>query len=67
LIIFGWVANWRPTEIFLYEWWPIVRRRNLYRRLSQARIELRPYKDDRKGSALLGTLNHLDGAAATIA
>jgi hypothetical protein len=67
LIIFGWVANWRPIEIFLYEWWPIVRRRNLYQRLSQARIELRPYKDDRKGSALLGTSNHLDGAAATIA
>ena len=27
LTIFGWVANWRPIEIFLYEWWPIVRRR----------------------------------------
>jgi hypothetical protein len=20
LIILGWVANWRPIEIFLYEW-----------------------------------------------
>jgi hypothetical protein len=29
LIIFGWVANWKPIEIFLYEWWPIVRRREL--------------------------------------
>ena len=29
LIILGWVANWRPIEIFQYEWWPIVRRRNL--------------------------------------
>ena len=28
LLIFGWVANWRPIEIFLYEWWPVVRRRN---------------------------------------
>ena len=27
LIILGWVANWRPVEIFLYDWWPIVRRR----------------------------------------
>jgi hypothetical protein len=43
LTIFGWVANWRPIEIFLYDWWPIVRRRNLYRRLSAARVELRPY------------------------
>ncbi len=41
LTIFGWVANWRPIEIFLYDWWPIVRRRNLYRRLSAAQVELR--------------------------
>jgi hypothetical protein len=46
LLVFGWVANWRPIEIFLYDWWPIVRRRNLYQRLSQARVELRPYKND---------------------
>jgi hypothetical protein len=43
LLIFGWVANWRPLEIFLYEWWPIVRRRNLYRRLARAEVELRPF------------------------
>ncbi|WOS65387.1 hypothetical protein [Sinorhizobium fredii] len=29
LLIFGWVANWRALEIFLYDWWPIVRRRRL--------------------------------------
>jgi hypothetical protein len=46
LLIFGWVANWRPIEIFLYDWWPIVRRRNLYRRLSAAQVELRSYKND---------------------
>jgi hypothetical protein len=40
LIILGWVANWRPIEIFLYEWWPLVRRRNLYRRLAVAQVEL---------------------------
>jgi len=22
-LIVGWVAMWRPLEIFLYEWWPI--------------------------------------------
>lgn len=38
LIILGWVANWRPIEIFLYDWWPIVRHRNLLRRLAQAEI-----------------------------
>ncbi|NOT41572.1 MAG: hypothetical protein HOP13_13865 [Alphaproteobacteria bacterium] len=41
LIILGWVANWRPLEIFLYEWWPIARRRNLYRRLSTAKVEVK--------------------------
>ena len=40
LIILGWVANWRPIEIFLYDWWPIVRHRNLYRRLAAAQIEI---------------------------
>jgi hypothetical protein len=42
LVILGWVANWRPLELFLYEWWPLVRRRNLYQRLSVAKIEIRP-------------------------
>ena len=46
LIIFGWVANWKPIEIFLYEWWPIVRRRNLYRRLARAEVELRSFTVD---------------------
>lgn len=40
LIILGWVANWRPLEIFLYDWLPIVRRRKLYRRLAEAKVNL---------------------------
>lgn len=40
LIIFGWVANWRPMEIFLYDWWPIARRRDLYRRLAAAKVSV---------------------------
>jgi hypothetical protein len=54
LLIFGWVANWRPIEIFLYDWWPIVRRRNLYQRLSAAHVKLRPYKNgDQRRHAVL--------------
>jgi len=34
LLIGGWVAMWRPLEIFLYGWWPILRERRLYDRLS---------------------------------
>jgi len=37
-LILGWVANWRPLEIFLYDWWPLTRRRDLYRRLSNAKV-----------------------------
>lgn len=33
LLIGGWVAMWRPLEIFLYEWWPIRADRRLYDRL----------------------------------
>jgi hypothetical protein len=40
LIILGWVANWRPIEIFLYEWWPLVRRRKLYLRLADSKLEI---------------------------
>jgi hypothetical protein len=42
LIILGWVANWKPIEIFLYDWWPLARRRDLYRSLATAEVELRP-------------------------
>ena len=42
LIILGWVANWRPIQIFLYDWWPLVRRRRLYQRLARAAVDLRP-------------------------
>lgn len=40
LIILGWVANWRPIEIFIYDWWPIVRRHNLFKRLAVAQVEI---------------------------
>lgn len=39
LLILGWVANWRPLETFLYDWWPIWRRLRLYRRLEKAAVE----------------------------
>jgi hypothetical protein len=40
LVIVGWVANWRPIETFLYDWWPLKRRRDLYRRLAIAECEI---------------------------
>jgi hypothetical protein len=42
-LILGWVANWRPLEIFLYDWLPLARKRDLYRRLAAATVELKSY------------------------
>ena len=49
LLIGGWVAMWRPLEIFLYEWWPLRRRRRMYENMSRMAVgfvhatEPRPY------------------------
>lgn len=37
-IIIGWVAMWRPVEIFLYDWWPLLRRRRVYQSLGRAHV-----------------------------
>ena len=41
LTIGGWVAMWRPMEIYLYDWWPLWRRGALQRRLGRMKIDLR--------------------------
>jgi len=41
LVIAGWVAMWRPIRIFLYDWWPVLRRGRLYEKLSRMRVEVR--------------------------
>ncbi len=41
LVILGWVAVWRPAEIFLYDWLPHARRRRLFRRLAEAEVTLK--------------------------
>lgn len=41
LIILGWVANWRPIEIFLYDWWPLRRDVLLFRGLAAASVEIK--------------------------
>ncbi len=42
LIIFGWVALWRPIEILLYDRWPLIRARKLFQRLATAPVVVRP-------------------------
>lgn len=40
VLIGGWVAMWRPLEIFLYDWWPIRREAQLYDRLGAMPVRL---------------------------
>jgi len=40
LTIVGWVAMWRPLQIFLYDWWPLQRQIRLYLRLAAAHIQV---------------------------
>jgi hypothetical protein len=41
LIIGGWVALWRPMEIFLYDWWPLRADARLFDRLAAMPVSLR--------------------------
>jgi hypothetical protein len=40
LLIIGWVANWRPLEIFLYDWWPLSHQARLYGILSRIPVRV---------------------------
>ena len=40
LIIAGWVAMWRPMEIYLYDWWPLRRRRKRMIKLSHMPVKV---------------------------
>jgi hypothetical protein len=40
LLIGGWVAMWRPLEIFLYGWWPILVEARLCDRLSRTIVRV---------------------------
>ena len=40
LLIGGWVAMWRPLEVFLYDWWPIRAEARLSERLSTMPVSI---------------------------
>jgi hypothetical protein len=44
LAIAGWVAMWRPMEIYLYDWWPLRRRERILKKLSRMPVEVRKQK-----------------------
>ena len=40
LSIVGWVAMWRPIQIFLYEWWAIYRRKKIFEKIRDMPVEI---------------------------
>jgi hypothetical protein len=47
LAIIGWVAMWRPVEIFLYDWSSIDNNKKMYDKLTHMTIEVRPNKEEK--------------------
>ena len=43
LLISGWVAMWRPIQIFLYDWWPLRRRLRVVQKLAAMEVSVRDY------------------------
>lgn len=41
LLILGWVAMWKPVEVFLYDWWPELGKQRLFEHIAHMEIETR--------------------------
>ena len=44
-LISGWVAMWRPLEVFLYDWWPVRAEGRLLQRLSAMPVRIEYPRD----------------------
>jgi hypothetical protein len=51
LLIGGWVAMWRPLEVFLYDWWPVREEARLQDRLSAMAVRIHYTGTDEKSEA----------------
>jgi hypothetical protein len=40
VVIGSWVALWRPLEILLYDWWPMLADIRLFDRLAAMKVEV---------------------------
>jgi len=38
--LLGWVSMWKPINLFLYDWWPLLENKRVYGFLSQIDIDL---------------------------
>ena len=44
LLIMGWVAMWRPINVFLYDWWPLRQRQKTFARIAVIPVELHQHE-----------------------
>lgn len=40
LNIIGWVAMWKPIQIYLYDWWTLFRKKKVYEKIRDIPIEI---------------------------
>lgn len=66
-LIGGWVAMWRPIEVFLYDWWPIRAEARRFDRLSKmpVRIECKKSTSSEAGLADSAGTNAILQSAAS--
>ena len=64
--IVGWVAMWRPLEIFLYDWWPVRAEWRDLQRLARMRVRLVP-PAPRPAALPAVPVVHLDDATPPLA
>lgn len=38
-LLLGWVSMWKPVNVFLYDWWPIIEDQKILKALSEIKIE----------------------------
>src|SRR5580658_9428704 len=65
LTIAGWVAMWRPLEIYLYDWWPLFEERRRLDLLARIRVRIvMPQVESAASGPMDGQLEEFHTAAA---
>lgn len=49
-VIIGWVAMWRPVEVFLYDWWPLREQRLFLQKVARMYVDVQCIGNGRQGS-----------------
>jgi hypothetical protein len=64
-VIIGWVAVWRPLELLLYDWWPLVQQRRLLAGVHGADISI-VQRDELVDSRLANAAHGITGEVSDV-